>query len=418
MLAKNPLLSGGLVMFVGMMGVNVINYFYHLVMGRTLGPVGYGSLAAIFSILYIAGVVPVSSSFAIVKFMSVSKNGKEKSRLYAALKKLYSKIAIVVLAVLLLLSPLIASFINLSDVKSVMLIGPIVFFTIMTVVNTGSLQGLLKFSGVVISNTILAVGKLSFGLVLVYLGFNYFGAVMGIGVAGLLAFIYSTWAIKRHIRIKKYSTKYDLKPFTRYALPVLVQSLAFTSMYSMDLILVKHFLPPFEAGLYAALSTMGKIIYFAISPIVSVMFPVVSSKRSKGENYRKSFYLSFFVAAIMGMGITALYYLLPSFTINSLYGSEYTSAASTLALMGIFMSLYSLSYFLVNFLLSVHKTLVAVIPAAAAVGQVVFLWVYHDSLEQVLQVNIAISFGMFSLVILYLMYNECVRRNVLKTTKT
>ena len=39
-----------------------------------------------------------------------------------------------------------------------------------------------------------------------------------------------------------------------------IQALAFTSFFTTDLILVKHFFPPFEAGIYAALSTLGKII--------------------------------------------------------------------------------------------------------------------------------------------------------------
>ena len=60
----------------GSMLSNVVNYLYHLAMGRILGPVDYGILASLFSIFYIIGIVPLSSSVSIVKFVSTAKNKK------------------------------------------------------------------------------------------------------------------------------------------------------------------------------------------------------------------------------------------------------------------------------------------------------------------------------------------------------
>ena len=52
----NPLLLGSTLMIGGSMGVNVINYVYHLVMGRLLGTADYGVVASIFSLLYVVSI--------------------------------------------------------------------------------------------------------------------------------------------------------------------------------------------------------------------------------------------------------------------------------------------------------------------------------------------------------------------------
>src|SRR3989344_9147131 len=93
---KHPLFSGSIIMFGGSMAVNVINYIYHLLMGRILGPIDYGSLASIYSLLYVVAIVPISTSFAIVKFISQAKNKKERGYIYWVLKKFIFRVAILV----------------------------------------------------------------------------------------------------------------------------------------------------------------------------------------------------------------------------------------------------------------------------------------------------------------------------------
>ena len=71
---EHPLFSGSVIMIGGNMAANAINYLYHLVMGRLLGPAGYGVLASLYSLLYLAGIVPTSASISVVKFISSAKD--------------------------------------------------------------------------------------------------------------------------------------------------------------------------------------------------------------------------------------------------------------------------------------------------------------------------------------------------------
>ncbi len=407
---RNPLLMGSAIMIGGSMGLNVINYFYHLVMGRVLGPAGYGDLASIFSLLYIISIVPLSASFAIVRFISVEDNAKSKAKVYHALNKLIFYVGIVGGIFIVLASPLISDFLRLSDVLSVALVGPIFFFLLITLVNKSTLQGMLKFVGVVTPEYFVSLIKLLLGLLLVYLGYSVAGAVGAIFVGVIVSYVVSVWFIRRE-KLLKAKDKYNYKPFIKYSFPVLLQALAFTSFFTLDIILVKHFFSPVEAGLYAAIATLGKIIFFATQPITSVMFPIVSSKRSRGEVYRKVFYASLIVTGSIAGVVLLLYYIFPKVTITMLYGDKYSGAENTLFAMGLFISLYTLAYLVTNFLLSIDKVKIVALPIVLAVFQAIAIWKWHESILQVIQVNIATMILLILGLMSYVGYSEIRRYN-------
>ncbi len=72
-LITNPLFSGSAIMIFGSNFVSFINYLFHLVMGRMLGPASYGELAALIALIGLLGMIPASMSLVIVKYVSSAK---------------------------------------------------------------------------------------------------------------------------------------------------------------------------------------------------------------------------------------------------------------------------------------------------------------------------------------------------------
>lgn len=167
---KHPLFSGSAIMIGGSLLANAFNYVYHLIMGRMLGPAMYGVLASIFSVLYIVSVVPMSTSFAIVKFISSAKDKKERIIVYESIKKFIFQIAIIISVLIFLLSPYIANFLHIEKVSNIRYISIIVFFSLITLVNQASSQGVLKFFGVIVPTLISSLTKLLLGIVFVIMG--------------------------------------------------------------------------------------------------------------------------------------------------------------------------------------------------------------------------------------------------------
>lgn len=387
------------------MGVNAVNYLYHVLMGRILGPVNYGTLASLYSIIYLIGIVPISASVAIVKFISSAKNQNEVSSIYSSLKRFVFFIALVTLVILFVASPVIARFLNINNFWLVSLVSLILFFILLALVNQATSQGLLKFFGSVGPSLVSALIKLILGVILVLLGWSVFGAMVGVVMASFISYLFSFWFLRRFLKERK-TYSYDLRPFLKYSFPVLIQALAFTSLFTTDVILVKHFLPAFQAGIYAALSTLGKIIYFAASPITATMFPIVSRRKASGEGYRKIFLVSFAVTVLLSVAIVLFYWLFPNIAIGVLYGKAYLSAKTELVWMGIFILFYTLSYLLVNFSLSLGKVKIIVIPLFFSLIQIPTIWFFHKSILQVIQISLVLSVLLFLMLALYLGYNR------------
>lgn len=391
------------------MVVNVINYGYHLIMGRALGPVNYGVLASIYSLLYLISVVPSSASISIVKFISSAESDGETYSIFKSLSRFVFYLASVLSLVFFVLSPFIARFLNIENFWIVSMVSLVMFFTLITLVNQATSQGLLKFTGSVIPNLVSAVIKLGLGITLVILGWSVFGAIFAVVVGAVLSYFYSRWFIKKILNKRKSGELFNLKPFFKYSVPVLIQAFAFTSLFTVDVILVKHFLSPHEAGLYAALSTLGKIIFFAVTPIVGTMFPIVAGRKAKGESYEKVFLVSFGITFVISAAVVVFYWLFPNLAIGVLYGKAYLSAKSELVWMGIFILFYTLSNILVNFSLSLGRTKVVWLPLAASLIQILALWFWHGSLLEVIQVSLTLTVLLFFALAVYLGYNRLQR---------
>jgi len=399
-LLSHPLLSGSVVMIFGTNFVNVLNYLYHLIMGRLLGPSFYGELAALFSLVGILGIVTLALNTVIVKYISSTNGDLERKGLvrWFTNKILIFSLALFVLVVLL--SPIIASFLKINNPILVISVAVVAVFSLLVVVNKAVLQGLLRFNETVAIILTENGLKLILGVVFVYLGFSVGGAMLGLAIGAILGWLLSKSFIKG-LAGSKEEISPDAKSIVDYFVPVFLQAVAVTSLYSTDLIFVKHFFDPHDAGIYAATSTLGKIIFFGASPVSLVMFPLVSARLTKGQSYRKIFFASFLTTVLISTVVLLIFKLIPGIVITSLYGAAYLQAVDLLLGFGIFMVFFTLSVFLINFGLSLKKTKIVIFPLLASIAQAIGIWFYHGDLKSVILVSTVVSGMLFLSLLMY-----------------
>lgn len=397
-LIKHPLFSGSAVMILGTNFNNVLNYLYHVFMARLLGPVGYGEMASLFSLLILIGTIPSSLNLSLVKFVSGSKSRDQAAQFIGWSFSRFISVGIIIFVIMAVFSKPLANYLNIQNILPVIFLSSIFIVMVPSVVVKSSLQGLLKFNQLIFSSLSESSLKLAIGVLFVYFGWQVSGSISAvliasiIGVAIGLAFIkpFPLWPKKSPVATKE---------FISYSLPILVYSLAITSFFTADLILVKHFFSPTEAGTYAALSTLGKIIIFGAGPISGVMFPIVSQRHAKGEDFRKIFLYGLLLTALACIGVELIYLLFPDLAISLLYRGQYLSAASLLFQFGLFISFYTLSAFLVGFFLSINHTKIILVPLVAAVLQIVGIYLFHTSLKSVINVSIIDTLLMFLILL-------------------
>jgi O-antigen/teichoic acid export membrane protein len=384
---KSDFLKGSAVMVIGLNLYNAGQFLYHLISGRLLGKVFYGDLATIITLLGIISVFQMAASLTIVRFIASEKDQKETDNFIKWVFRWSVIVGGILCLLTLLLGPILSGFLNLNQPAAVYLLGPILAIFFLANSNRSILQGLLKFDRYILSLLVESVFKISLTIALVLAGFAVFGAMVAF-LIGSVASLLVTWvAISKHL---KNTDKYrpDIKKLLKYSYATLAQGLAITSMYSVDLILVKHFLPSDQAGIYASLAILGRIVFFGVSPITNVMFPMVAKKHNVGEKYLHIFYLSLLIVVVISILVTSIYYLFPTLAIGILFGKEFLSGSPLLWLFGLSMSLLGLAMLFTHFYLSIGKMIPVIAFVLAAILQVVLIWFNHSDLFTVVKMTI------------------------------
>jgi len=385
-----------------------LGYLYHLFMGRMLGPDGYGVLSSLLSLLYIFGVPTGTFSLVVTKF---SADFKRSGQFFQKTEK---KIIWFTLFFFLLFSafiPVITSFLHLNISLPVFLIGLSLSIGFLVTFEGAVLQGRLKFLPLAIGGTAGTAIKLFLGIIFVYFGLGINGAVLPMVLMAVFAYFYFRFFLKKNgLSFQKKSSSFQKltnKEIWGHAWPIFFFTLSFALLYSIDVILARHFLSAQEAGWYGSLSTLSKIIYFLISPLSVVLFPMAVKKKSNGENSRHLFKFSFSIVILISSLMTLAYFLFPNLILKLLYGSQFLAASRYLGLFGIFLSLYSLAYFLGNFMLSQGKTKpVVVVPVLAVLLQIVLILFFHQGIFQILQASTLACGLLFGCFLIYYLVNK------------
>lgn len=401
-LITHPLFSGSAVMIVGSNLANFLAYIYHLIIGRLLGPAPYGELAAVLSLI---GLFTASFTFlglVIAKFVSAAKEG-EVQPLFSWFTKKALVIGIIIALLAFLSAPFLSRFLRIKY-SILVLLAPIFLLTVLSFLYNSFLQGLLRFKQMVIATNFGALSRLVLGVIFVYLGFSVFGVVLGflLSVVGgffLLRFFLKEFRLSNNEKVFK-----EGKKVLGYSVPIFFASVSTFSLFSTDVILVKHFFEAHDAGIYAALSTLGKVIFYGAAPVGSVMFPMISQRHSRGQGYRKIFMLSLALTSVIAAGVLFIYRLLPELSIKILYGDKFLPAAPNLIWFGLFMTIFTLSSLILNFFLSREKTKVVFLVVTAAIIQAVGIWFFHNSIFMVIRVSIISVSLLFGSLLIYFGY--------------
>lgn len=396
----NPLFSGSAIMILGSNSASVLNYLYHFIIGRMLSPGYYGELASLISVMGLLGIIPAALCLVIVKQISSAKDDEETLNLVKWFQTKIFIIAVIIAFFVLIASPFIASFLHINKISYFFLIVLTCLFSIQTAFNRSILQGVLKFKEMVVSLLTENVSKLLISILLIYLGFSVGGAMWAFVLSSLIGF-YLTNIFLRIRNICETKIGPDIRQIIKFTIPVVVYSFSTTSIYSSDLILVKHFFSSHDAGIYASLSTLGKIIFFGTGPIGAVMFPLVSKRSATGKPHQKIFILSFLATLILALIILGIYFLIPEIAIKMLYGSAYLGAASLLVWFGLFISFFTLSSLIINYCLSLGNTRVVFLPLFASIIQIVAIYFFHQTLFTVILVSTLISALLLMSLLIY-----------------
>lgn len=398
-------------MFIGVSLFNLFNLLFHLFMLRMLPPIVYGHLNTLVALFMIISVPAGTVQTTVTKFVSSFQAQDHYDHVKSLLRRIFILMLIIALALFFLISlasSLISSFLNISSYNLIILLGAGLFFAMLIPVPSGGLQGLQRFGALVLSLLINGGLKLVLGILFVFLGLNVLGAMGAVAIAYIITFILSFIMLKRYLPKKVpvahqeekllESNPLYMSEIYYYFFPAGITLLCFMLLTNIDLILVKHFFAPIDAGYYSIAQMIGKIILFLPLPIAAVMFPKLSSLKMKTHKAEALSILgkSLAMASSLCIVAMALCFLFPSFIIQVFRGEVYSECVPLIKVFSVNMTFFSLSFILLYYQLSTAEKGFLYPLCFLTLLQTGLILFFHKTLMQILFMVGMVAFSVFA----------------------
>jgi len=394
-LFSQSLACNSLLVFFGAMIANIGSYLYHLVIGRILGPSGYGELSSLISLLYIFSVPTTVLQTVLIKYFSTCKASDSSGQakyLFRKMTKTLITVLVPLFAFLWISSPLVADFLHLSGPRVVFWVFSIFVITTLTALNISVVQGFQLF----IWYAALTAGGSLLKLIL-SIPFAYQGVEMTMVASFLMTLIlYILFFIPLRFMFSSKEERMNItkKDIVTYSLPTFFTLLGMTALYSMDIVLVKHYLSAFDAGIYSSVAVLGKVIFYASSAIGTVLFPVIAERFAKKSDTSALIRLSIILVTTISLGVTLLYSVFPRIIVYLLFGNSFNAASEYLGIFAIFITLYSIVNIIALACLATEKMYVYLFTCMAALMQTICIVLYHESLRSIMYINIGVTLAL------------------------
>ena len=384
-------IKSSLILFIGSMTANAGAYFFHLALGRILSPEQYGILGALLSVyLIVSAPLQADQNTAAKIFCQFDSACKQVTDIINKSARILNIISVISFLVFFIISIFLLGYLNLNSYSGLLLLGLSLLAMFKLSWNRGVMQGLFNFNQLSFSYAAEGLTKLFFGILLgvIFLKADY--TVFSITLSLLVAYILSIFYIKKITSVEEkncHSIKLDTKSVITESLRMLAGTLGVLFFISIDVLMAKKYLSSYEAGLYTALSTLGKIVFFAPLSIATVLFPYASKEKNPTARFRLMKNALLMVLFVV-ISVAALYYLFPDQIFSLLFGDKYGKVGSLLGIMGIAVGTIGIVQLLVNYLLSQKGWHFAWALLAAAIIQFITYNYFHQNVSQLVNVTL------------------------------
>ena len=394
-------LAGGALLFASMTVVNLGNYLFNLVLGRWLGPSAFADLSLIITVMLLITLVAATLQTIGAKFAAAYTASGDVARV-AALRGWLGRaawaIGLALLAVCGLGAPLWQRFFQTASPWPFVILGMGLPLYFAQGVDRGVLQGQTRFGALALSYQAEMWVRLLGAIALVALGWAVNGAVAGVTLSLAAAWMAGAWLLRAR-GPRAASTRLgadERRAIATFSGPVLAALVGQVLINNSDILIVKHFFAPADAGQYAALALIGRIVFFATLSVVTAIFPLVAQKQQRGETHRHLLWAALGLVALASAGVIAATLWLPGMMVSLLFGAAYLPIAPLLWLYAVATMLYALANVVINYRLAAGNSGGSALAIGAGVAQVAGLWLFHTSLYQVVAVQVVLMSALFA----------------------
>ena len=400
------IVSGSIVLLSGS-GLNTaINLAYNIAVARYLGPKGFGHATVIYTILVLLSAVTLSFQIIAAKIVAKQDSPASKSAVYRLFHHASWVCGITVALLLVAFQSGIAGFLNLPDPSLVSVIAVGAAFYVPLGTRRGYIQGTCGFKNLALNLVIEQAVRLVGSLALIAVGLGLYGVIAANSAA--LAIAYYSAPVKL--------TGRDPAPIRfGYAAHETIQAMVFFAgqmvINNGGIVLVNHFFPAREAGLYAAVAMVGRVIFSFSQAVMNSTFPLVAG--TSNEERRDLRVIATALALVLGVGVAISIGLCiaPADLWTHLFGSDFSIAGRynlpyLLAVYALATVIYSLAGVIITFEMSYKIANTSLVQLAFSGVVLGAICLFHSSLREVVFVQLLLMVLLFVFVAVPFLINS------------
>ena len=369
--------------------VNGGNYIYNLLLGRILGPTEFADAAILITFLLVLSFVGMTFQIVTAKYAVLFKDEKLATFL-RLITKYASFFGILFGAVIFFFHKELQQIFHTqtSSMFWIFALGLPLYFLMS--VNRGLYQGKdvlnklsLTYQSEMISRLIITIA--------VVLLIPAIPSSIAIAIGIVISFVFGLFPFQKSIvkstiviTEKLVETKSIIIFFGLTAFYELTQIIINNS----DIILVKHYFDNEQAGLYASLALIGRVVYFVSWMFVMLLLPKVIQLKKDGKNTLPILlkYVGYIV--ILSTLIVTFTWLFPEFVVRLMFGEQYISISPLLWKYALATSIFAIANIFAYYFLSIGKYIPVIVSAFLGLTQIGLIMLYHNSLEQVVLMQV------------------------------
>jgi O-antigen/teichoic acid export membrane protein len=387
------MLRGSVILLFSTGLVSATNLLYNIAIARGLGAAGFGHATAIYTLLMLLSAVTLAYQLVCSKLVAKSPDLAGKVAIYRDLLRRSWQTGLLVGTLIALGSNLIAQYLHLPSARDIVLLGFGTAIYVPLGVRRGMVLGLYDFSRLAVNFVLEALIKIIGALVLLYYGLGVTGVIAA--VVGSIAVAYL--AAGPGVPVTVYASTQGRASF-REGMQAIVFFCGQVIISNLDILFVKHYFVADVAGQYAAVALVGRVVYMFSWSVISSMFPVsaASTQRKASRTVLKT---ALWVVASITTMFTLIAWMAPTSLWRAVLGATFLNAShvpfsSLLASYSAMTSVYSIAVVLLAYEMSrkianatwVQLAFSALLPAGIAL--------FHDSLQQVIMVQLLLMLGL------------------------
>lgn len=401
---SSKLLKDNSVLFAGSMLAAGLNYLFYPVLGRFLSPAQFGEVQVLATLVVQSALVFGFARVAIISEIANAPTQAEERRLLHFSERLLLQLALVMTVLAIFTVPFVADLFKYESMVPLYVLIPTLALNALRSTRNGYARAKRRFGIAAMTDISASLIKLVLATLLAAAGLGTIGATIGLlGAyavsAVVMVVITARWGLHFGMRglwrldaLRLLFKKGQVTKKGALTLSVSAAAIIVTLLSSIDTVFSKASLAPEQAGLYAGISVISNIIFFATGSIAGVLLTSVKPAQARASNLHK-YRTSVLLMTSLSAAIALVLCIFPEFVVHAMLGVKYVTASHLLPTLTMAMLAMAGTNLIISYHIAMRDKYILLL--ALVIGSIVCgsLSVWHTTAAQ-----LAVSFMVSNLI--------------------